>query len=71
VLCTLKVVDADTRQILGPEENGEILVKSPMLMAGYWRNPHATRASFDEDGWFKTGQFIERTHVNWQNANVC
>ena len=33
---------------------GELLVRSPTLFAGYWRNEAATRAAF-EDGWFKTG----------------
>lgn len=33
---------------------GELQVKSPTLFAGYWRNPDATAAAFD-DGWFKTG----------------
>jgi long-subunit acyl-CoA synthetase (AMP-forming) len=54
--CALKVVDIDTRQILGPEQNGEILFKSPMIMTAYWRNPQATSGSFEEDGWFKTGE---------------
>jgi malonyl-CoA/methylmalonyl-CoA synthetase len=34
--------------------DGELQVRSPTLFAGYWRNPAATAASFD-DGWFKTG----------------
>ncbi len=34
--------------------DGELQVRSPTLFAGYWRNPAATAAAF-EDGWFKTG----------------
>ncbi|HEY8181573.1 MAG TPA: acyl-CoA synthetase [Thermoanaerobaculia bacterium] len=34
--------------------DGELQVKSPTVFAGYWRNPDATAAAFD-DGWFKTG----------------
>ena len=34
--------------------DGELQVKSPAVFAGYWRNPDATAAAF-EDGWFKTG----------------
>lgn len=34
---------------------GELRVKSPQLFAGYWRNQKATTESFDEEGYFKTG----------------
>lgn len=35
--------------------NDEILVRSPDLFAGYWRNDDATRAAFDEQGRLRTG----------------
>ncbi len=34
---------------------GEVLVRSPGRMAGYWRNPEGTAASFTPDGWLRTG----------------
>lgn len=44
-------------RIENPNEEGvgELVVKSPSQMVGYYKNEEATRAVFTEDGWFRTG----------------
>jgi len=50
----VKVVDADGRD--APHETaGELCVRGPQVMKGYWRRDDETAQSIDDQGWFHTG----------------
>ena len=38
---------------------GQLLVRSPSVMLGYWNRPEATRRAVDGDGWLHTGDLAE------------
>jgi len=50
----IKVIN-EQGQELGIGEPGELCVKGPQVMRGYWNKPEATKESISEDGWFRTG----------------
>jgi len=53
--CTdIRFVDPDTGKIVGVGERGELQVKGPQVMIGYFNDPAATETSFDH-GWLHSG----------------
>ena len=49
------IYDAETLEALPDGEVGEIWIRGPQIMRGYWKNPQATADSIRSDGWFRSG----------------
>jgi acyl-CoA synthetase (AMP-forming)/AMP-acid ligase II len=45
----------DKSNVLAPGEIGEICIKGPGMMAGYWNLPEASAVAIGEDGWLRSG----------------
>lgn len=50
----VKIIDDEGKEV-GINEPGELAIKGPQVMKGYWNRPEETEKVFTEDGYFKTG----------------
>jgi acyl-CoA synthetase (AMP-forming)/AMP-acid ligase II len=50
-----RIVDPETAAGLGPDLPGELWIRGPQIMKGYFQRPEATELSITSDGWLRTG----------------
>ena len=50
-----RIVDVENLQDVPAETSGEIWIRSPQNMVGYWKQPEATAETMRADGWLRTG----------------
>lgn len=63
--CEIKITDADRREVSAGVV-GEIAIKGPNLFSGYYKQPQITESSFDDDGFFYSGdlgKYLENGHI--------
>ena len=60
MLSEVKLIDFDGRPITEPDVPGEVCMRGGNVIKGYWRLPEVSAASFDADGWFRSGDVASR-----------
>ena len=76
-----KLVDDDGKDISGYDVRGELCVRGPNVIRGYFENPEANARDFDSDGFFHTGDIafcdgktklwyiVDRKKVSWSSCS--
>jgi fatty-acyl-CoA synthase len=54
----VKAVEPETGKQVSAGEVGEMMVKGPNVLKGYWQNPAETEKQLEKDGWLHTGDLV-------------
>lgn len=52
------MIDDDGKDITDFDTRGELCVRGPTVVKGYFKNPKANKEGFDEEGYLKTGDIV-------------
>jgi acyl-CoA synthetase (AMP-forming)/AMP-acid ligase II len=63
-----RIIDPVTGTDVGPDQPGELLIRSPGTMRGYLGNPEATAATIDPGGWLHTGDIVTADLDGWYHV---
>jgi acyl-CoA synthetase (AMP-forming)/AMP-acid ligase II len=61
----IRLVDTESGQDAGVGQSGELWLRGPCVMKGYWRAPTQTAAVLTDDGWLKTGDIATVDEDGW------
>ena len=54
----VKLIDEEGKDITNFDVRGELCVRGPTVIKGYYNNPEANKSSYDDEGYFKTGDVM-------------
>ena len=54
----VRVINSQSQEV-GTNQTGELEVRGPQVMQGYWKNPSASKNVLNEQGWLKTGDLAQ------------
>lgn len=64
-LTEAKIVDTETGVDMDYKEEGELLIRGPQVMLGYYKNEKATNETIIENGWMRTGDIAKFDDDGW------
>ncbi|MFN9202015.1 MAG: 4-coumarate--CoA ligase family protein [Gemmatimonas sp.] len=60
-----RLINPDTGEDVATGEKGELWIRGPQVMKGYFNKPEATAACMTDEGWFKTGDVAVADEHGW------